>query len=188
MRGKAILIAAAVVLVLAGGGAAAYVTTKDDDGGSPGEVALGQEPSQTQSDSSPAPAPTAPTETAPPDSTETETAPTPTSPSDPTPDQPSAQPNEATPDKSGRPPSNFSVPPAQKFSGTGNARLGTVDVKATSVLRWRAKGHFEVRFGRQAFSIIAPTKSGQLVIPAFRFDHVRVIARGRWTISVSPQT
>jgi hypothetical protein len=44
-----------------------------------------------------------------------------------------------------------------------------------------------VRFGHQDFSVVAPTRSGQLVIPPFNFDRVRVIARGAWTIWVSPQ-
>jgi hypothetical protein len=178
---RAILIAAAVVLVLAGGGVAAYMATKDDDSGSAGEQLLGQAPPST--------APTeTPTETSPPEQTETSTSSSATSPAETTtPAEPQAQTDSGTPTKATRPPHDFSVPPARKFSGTGNARLGTVNVSATSVLRWRAKGHFEVRFGHQDFSVIAPTRSGQLVIPPFNFDRVRVIARGAWTIWVSPQ-
>ena len=48
-------------------------------------------------------------------------------------------------------------------------------------------GDFEVRFGREDFPVIAPTKSGQLVLPPFRFEQVRVIAAGRWKITISPQ-
>ena len=182
---RAILIAAAVVLVLAGGGVAAYVATKDDDSGPAGEQLLGQAPPST--DTSPAPTDTTPTETA---TTETDSAPSTSTPSDTTsatPAEPQAQTDSGTPTKATRPPHDFSVPPARKFSGTGNASLGTVNVRGTSVLRWRAKGHFEVRFGHQDFSVIAPTRSGQLVIPPFNFDRVRVIARGAWTIWVSPQ-
>jgi len=181
---RAILIAAAVALVLAGGGVAAYVATKDEDAGSAGEQLLGQAPPST------APTQTTPTETSPSEQTETSTSSsaTATSPTETTaPAEPQAQTDGDTPTKATPPPHDFSVPPARKFSGTGNASLGTVNVSATSVLRWRAKGHFEVRFGHQDFSVVAPTKSGRLVIPPFNFDRVRVIARGAWTIWVSPQ-
>jgi cytoskeletal protein RodZ len=183
---RAILIAAAVALVLAGGGVAAYLATKDDDSGSAGEQLLGQAPSST------APTQTTPTETSPSEQTQTSTSTSSsaaaTSPTETTaPAEPQAQTDSDTPTKATPPPRDFSVPPARKFSGTGNASLGTVNVSATSVLRWRAKGHFEVRFGQQDFSVIAPTRSGRLVIPPFNFDRVRVIARGTWTIWVSPQ-
>jgi cytoskeletal protein RodZ len=185
---RAILIAAAVVLVLAGGGVAAFTAT-DDDSGPAGEQLLGQEPSST--DDSPAPTDTAPTETSRTEQTQTttSTSSSATSPTDTTatPAQPQAETDSGTPTKATPPPHDFSVPPGRKFSGTGNASLGTVNVSATSILRWRAKGHFEVRFGRQDFSVIAPTKTGQIVIPPFNFNRVRVIARGAWTIWVSPQ-
>jgi hypothetical protein len=181
---RAILIAAAVVLVLSGGGVAAYLATKDDDSGSAGGQLLGQAPPST------APTQTTSTETSASEQTQTSTSSsaTATPPTETTePAEPQAQTDSDTPTKATPPPHDFSVPPARKFSGTGNASLGTVNVSATSVLRWRAKGHFEVRFGHQDFSVIAPTKSGQLVIPPFNFDRVRVIARGAWTIWVSPQ-
>jgi hypothetical protein len=107
-----------------------------------------------------------------------------TSPQSPTETSPAAPP---TPSGGSGKSHVVTVPPARKFSGTGNKRLGTVDLRVTSLLRWRAKGHFEVRFGQEDFSILAPTKSGQLVVPAFRFDKVRVIARGRWKITLTPQ-
>jgi hypothetical protein len=82
----------------------------------------------------------------------------------------------------------FAVPPAQRFSGRGNALIGTVDVKAPSVVKWRTRGgNFGLEFGREAFPIVAPSRSGQLVIPPFRFELVRVLAEGRWTITVTPQ-
>jgi hypothetical protein len=188
MRGKAILIAAVVVLVLAGGGAAAYVATKDDDSGSGSEQLLGGEPGLPRTDTStstaPAPEPAAPTDSTPSSPPETDTAPAQSSST--VTDE--VAPGKDTPSKGGSgPPHDFSVPPAQKFSGTGNASLGTVDVRSTAILRWRSAGHFEVRFGQSQFAIIAPTKTGQLQVPPFRFDHVRVLARGRWTIWVSPQ-
>jgi hypothetical protein len=81
----------------------------------------------------------------------------------------------------------FAIPPAREFSGRGNARLGTVDVRTPSVVKWSTRGRFELRFGREAFPIIAPSPSGQLVVPPYSFDLVRVIADGRWRISITPQ-
>jgi hypothetical protein len=82
----------------------------------------------------------------------------------------------------------FSVPPAQSFSGRGNALIGTVNVTAPAVVKWRTGGgNFGLEFGREAFPIIAPSRSGQLVIPPYRFELVRVLAEGRWTITVKPQ-
>jgi hypothetical protein len=88
------------------------------------------------------------------------------------------------PDRRGK---RFSVPPAHEFTGTGNALIGTVDVRQPAVVNWRARGRFGLEFGQEAFPIIAPSKSGQLVIPPYRFDLVRVLAKGRWTITVTPQ-
>jgi hypothetical protein len=83
---------------------------------------------------------------------------------------------------------SFSVPPAQRFTGSGNALIGTVDVTAPAIVKWRTRGgNFGLEFGREAFPIIAPSRSGQLVIPPFRFELVRVLADGRWTITVTPQ-
>jgi hypothetical protein len=84
-------------------------------------------------------------------------------------------------------PNRFAVPPAREFSGEGNARLGTVELRTSAVVKWSTNGRFELRFGREAFPIIAPSPSGQLVVPPYSFDHVRVIADGRWEISITPQ-
>jgi hypothetical protein len=84
-------------------------------------------------------------------------------------------------------PKRFAIPPAREFSGRGNARLGTVDVRTASVVKWSTQGRFELRFGREAFPIIAPSPSGQLVVPPYSFDLVRVIAEGRWKITITPQ-
>jgi hypothetical protein len=189
MRG--ILIAAALVLVIAGAGVAGYLATKDDDnrggGLSSADLLSGSQPAPTPTESTPAapqaqsPSETSPTETSPAEPAAPTTS---TSPQSPTDTSPAAPP---TPSGETGKSHVLAVPPAREFSGTGNKRLGTVDLRVTSLLRWRAKGHFEVRFGREDFSILAPTKSGQLVVPAFRFDKVRVIARGRWKITVTPQ-
>jgi hypothetical protein len=84
-------------------------------------------------------------------------------------------------------PKRFAIPPAREFSGRGNARLGTVELRTASVVKWSTQGRFELRFGREAFPIIAPSPSGQLVVPPYSFDLVRVIADGRWKISITPQ-
>jgi hypothetical protein len=195
MRGKAILIAAATVLVVGGGGAAAWVAVNDEDHPSTALLSNSQPPRETEAETEADPAPPTP-----PTATEEE-APPQQAPQEPDTTQPAPDSGQSTGaprrkthfKREKRNPSNdaperqFAVPPAREFSGEGNARLGTVDVKATSILRWKTKGHFEVRFGREAFPIIAPTKSGQLVLPPFRFEQVRVIAAGRWKITVSPQ-
>jgi hypothetical protein len=81
----------------------------------------------------------------------------------------------------------FVVPPAREFTGTGNALIGTVVVSEPVVVRWRSRGRFGLEFGRESFPIVAPSRSGQLAVPPFRFDFVRVVASGRWTITVTPQ-
>jgi hypothetical protein len=189
MRGKAMLIAATTVLVVGGGAAAAWVAANDND--HPSRDLLSSSPSSQAPSEAAAPA-LDPVPATPPDATTTEEQPTTTQPAPPS-SEPAA-PKRKTHFKRERRKANkdgpqraFAVPPARQFSGEGNARLGTVDVKATSILRWKTKGHFEVRFGREDFPVIAPTKSGQLVLPPFRFERVRVIAAGRWKITISPQ-
>jgi hypothetical protein len=88
------------------------------------------------------------------------------------------------PDRTGR---RFSDPPRHRFTGNGNALIGTVDVRATAVVRWNASGRIEIRFGSEAFAIEAPSKSGQVVVPPYKLERVRVIARRPWTITVTPQ-
>jgi hypothetical protein len=211
MRARVLLIAA-LVLVLAGTGAVAYVAANDDDPqstalapGSPQSAAIdpaGAPPTDTQ----PAPAPQqpAPEQSPPPTGTNTAPAPSPDEPSlgDDSGSgsgstsssgsggvqkthfkrEPKKQPQDDEPDRN-----RFAVPPAQQFSGEGNASLGTVDVKANSILKWKARGRLEIRFGREAFPIVAPTKSGQLVLPPFLFTKVRVLAAGPWKITINPQ-
>ncbi len=207
MRG--ILIALALVLVLAGAGVAGYLATKDDGEASPGNVLSDKPESGTPDSGTPnsgtpnsGGSATSPTAPAAPDSPDSTTSPdsggatSPTSPASPdsggssggatSPSSP-ASPGSGTDSKGSGKGGVITVPPARVFTGTGNKRLGTVNLRATSILRWRSKGHFEVRFGRQDFSIIAPTKSGQLIVPAFRFNRVRVVATGPWKITVTPQ-
>jgi hypothetical protein len=202
MRGKAILIALLLVLLMAGGGAAAWVATKDKDHS--GSQLLSSAPEST-SPARPAQDPTQAAPTTPPDTTSTEEQPRGTSPTAPT--SPATPPEQAPPtDQSpaapkqkthfkresvkstnDEPERKFAVPPAREFSGDGNARLGTVNVKTNAILRWRSKGRLEIRFGRENFPIVAPTRTGQLVLPPFLFEQVRVLAARPWKITISPQ-
>jgi hypothetical protein len=195
-----LLLIAALVLVLAGTGAVAWVAAKDDDpqsaallpGSQPGGAS---KPQAVPAEPDGAATPTI-KEITPPTETEAQT--------DTAPDAPEPQLGDDTP--SGGPQKThfkrepkrkqqndepdrheFGVPPAQQFSGEGNASLGTVDVKSNSLLRWRARGRLEIRFGREAFPIVAPTKTGQLVLPPVLFTQVRVLAGGPWKITITPQ-
>jgi hypothetical protein len=190
---KAIAAALAAVVVIGGSVALALVATGEDgsaDGATSPEVVFGG----PTSDSPPPTQPTTPAE-----------EPEPAQPA-PDPEQQDGQPQpDPADDASGegrtttfpreRPQAEpddavqrrFAVPPTQRFSGTGNARLGNVNIKQTAVVKWSTNGHFELRFGREAFPIIAPTDKGQLVVPAYNFTEVRVIARGPWKITISPQ-
>lgn len=88
------------------------------------------------------------------------------------------------PDKRGK---SFTVPPAHRFSGTGNTLIGTVDVREPSIVKWKTRGSFEVQFGREAFPIIAPQRSGELIVPPYKLELVRVLADTSWTITIRPQ-
>jgi hypothetical protein len=205
MRLRGLLIAA-LVLVLAGTGAVAYVAANDDGPDSTAMVpgSRSEAPAETQTP------PAAPGTEGAPEITESPEPPTETAPDngapDPAPAAPEPNLGDDTPAAGGKPekthfkrepkdkPQNdepdrrkFAVPPAQQFSGDGNASLGTVDVKANSLLKWRARGRLEIRFGREAFPIVAPTKTGQLVLPPFLFTKVRVLAGGPWKITITPQ-
>ena len=190
---KAIVAALVAVLAVAGGVALALVATDDDgsaDGATP-EVVFGAPTDQDTppaEPSSPAQAP----DTAP-DTTDQQ------QPAEPAPQQPAADPapggGKTTTFPHERPQREpddpvqrrFAIPPARHFTGTGNARLGNVNIKQTSLVKWSTKGSFELRFGREAFPIIAPSKKGQLVVPAYNFTQVRVLASGRWKVSIIPQ-
>ena len=210
MRSSAKLLIAAggTVAVLAAGGAAAWTATSDEDspfaGSDSKPVAAAPLPTETER------APEANTETAP-QSTEPEA---PNGGRDTTAAEPAEEPElgaaPETPARKGAKPrrttfpresrrereraerddqvvKSFVVPPAHEFTGVGNTTLGNVDVRANSVVRWRTKGHIELRFGREGFPLIAPTSTGELVVPPYAFEQVRVIARGRWTIRITPQ-
>jgi hypothetical protein len=190
--GKTILAAGAALLVLGGAGAGAWIASSDDEGNpAPFEQSLTGEPEDDSESASQVPG--APTEQEP-------AAPQPEAEPEPEeqPQEPGAAPKQDEPTRTqfprerkeqpNDPPDRvFEVPPAREFSGTGNASLGTVNVSQAAIVKWTTKGRFELRFGREDFPIVAPSPSGQLVVPPYRFEQVRVIARGRWTIRILPQ-
>jgi hypothetical protein len=193
LSGKALLAAAVALAVLGGLVAAAVVATSDEDGGGPFGTPVATAPDSAQPETEAAPdVPPETTPSTPPaerEADEPEATPEATPEASPDPGEPSGepQPTRARRDGRGRPPRRLAVPPAREFSGTGNARLGTVDVRTSSVVKWSTNGRFELRFGREAYPIIAPAASGEFVLPPFKFDRVRVVARGRWKISITPQ-
>jgi hypothetical protein len=186
--GKTLLAAGAALVALGGAGAGAWIASSDDEGDpAPFEHSA---TSATDDSESTNEVPVVPNEPEP-------TAPEPEA----QPQQPDAAPKEKTTgdarktqfpreraERQNDPPERvFKVPPAREFSGNGNATLGTVNLSQAAIVKWTTKGRFELRFGREAFPIIAPSPSGQLIVPPYRFEQVRVIASGRWTIRIVPQ-
>jgi len=190
--GKALLAAAAAVAVLAGAGVAVWIASSDDDDPArPGSSVVSATETTESTPSTPSteePSATGPTIS---ESEDTQPAEEPG-------DEPAETQSEGTAQKTRFPrerrkPDNdpprreFAIPPAREFSGNGNATLGTVNLSQPAVVKWTTKGRFELRFGRENFPIVAPSPSGQLIVPPYSFERVRVIAKGRWTISITPQ-
>jgi hypothetical protein len=191
--GRVLLIAAAVLIVLGGGAAAALLATSDDaDGGSGesiqlgGSVGTGDAPEPTESTAATeAEPPTTPTET---DASAGEPPKAEDTPATGGAPRKTRFPRERKQTVNNDPPERvFTVPPAREFTGNGNATLGTVNLSRAAVVKWTTTGRFELRFGRESFPIIAPSPSGQLAVPPYNFEQVRVIAKGRWTITITPQ-
>jgi hypothetical protein len=187
--GRVLLIAAAVLIVLGGGAAAALLATDDDSAGGEsielgGSVGTGDSPEPTESTPTTEAEPAAPTDTeAPADEPQAEDTPA-------TGGAPRKThfPRERKQDVKNDPPERvFTVPPAREFSGNGNATLGTVNLSRPATVKWTTTGQIELRFGRESFPIVAPSPSGQLAVPPYSFEQVRVIAKGRWTITITPQ-
>jgi hypothetical protein len=186
--GKAILAAAAALAALVGAGVAVWLGTSGDDHPIRGTTSVATTPDATLGEAEPAPG--SPTGTTP----RTNPAQPNTKSPQPAPTETTTKPTRKTRfphnrrERRARPiPHDFAIPPAREFSGNGNARLGTVDLRQPSVVKWSTQGRFELRFGREAFPIIAPSATGQLIVPAYSFELVRVIANGRWKISITPQ-
>ena len=187
--GKTILAAGAAFVALGGAGAGAWIASSDDEG----DPAPFEHSATTASEGGVATneAPVVPTE---PDATAPEPEPEPEQQAQ----EPDAAPERDTPTRTqfprerkkqrdDTPERAFEVPPAREFSGAGNASLGTVNLSPAAIVKWTTTGRFELRFGREAFPIVAPSPSGQLIVPPYRFEEVRVVARGRWTIRIVPQ-
>jgi hypothetical protein len=185
--GKTILAAGAALVLLGGAAAGAWIASSDDEGGAaPFERSLTPENDESESTNQ---VPIVPTEQEP-------AAPQPEP--EEQPQSPDAAPKQEKPTRTQFPGERkqrqndpaeraFEVPPAREFSGSGNASLGTVNLSTAAIVKWTTKGRFELRFGRESFPIVAPSPSGQLIVPPYRFEQVRVIARGRWTIRIVPQ-
>jgi hypothetical protein len=198
MRGrrllKATLAALAAVVLLGGIGVGVWMASSDDDE-APAVFAAAPPETETPAEE-PAPA-DSPADPPPPAPDAEATAPAPTTATEPEPEPETSAPEERPPEKTrfrrerrkdpDRRGKRFSVPPAHEFTGNGNALIGTVDVRRPALVKWKARGRFGLEFGQEAFPIIAPSKSGQLVVPPYRFDLVRVLAQGPWTITVTPQ-
>ena len=187
--GKTIFAAGAALIALGGAGAGAWIASSDDEG----DPAPFEHSATTATEDGVATneVPVGPPEPEP-------TAPEPGPEPEQQPQEPGVAPERDKPTRTQFPregtqqrddPSDraFEVPPAREFSGAGNASLGTVNVSTAAIVKWTTTGRFELRFGREAFPIVAPSPSGQLVVPPYRFEQVRVIARGRWTIRIVPQ-
>jgi hypothetical protein len=190
-RGKTMLAAGvAVIAVIGGGTAAALLASSGDDAGDAAPLARAENSPATE----PAPAvPAAPEQPAP----EAEPAPPQDEPAlgadEPAraggaPTRKTEFPRERRQQAQNDPAEKrFAIPPAREFTGTGNTTLGTVDLRTQSLVKWTTKGNLELRFGREDFPIVAPSPTGQLIVPPYLFEQVRVIARGRWRITIEPQ-
>ena len=186
------LAAGAALVALGGAGAGAWIASSDDEGSpAPFEQSLtGESEDQNESTNQDPVVPTEQEPAAPQGEAEPEQEQQPQEPgAAPKQDKPARTqfPRERTEQRNDPPDRVFEVPPGREFSGTGNATLGTVNVSQPAIVKWTTKGRFELRFGREDFPIVAPSPSGQLVVPPYRFEQVRVIARGRWTIRILPQ-
>jgi hypothetical protein len=187
--GKTILAAGAALVLLGGAGAGAWIASSDDEGGA---SPLGRSmTTETEDSVALNELPVVPSEQAPtaPKAQPEEQPQAPEAAPKQQEDKPTRTqfPRERGKQRNDPPEREFKVPPAREFSGTGNASLGTVNVSTAAIVKWTTKGRFELRFGRESFPIVAPSPSGQLIVPPYRFERVRVIARGRWTIRIVPQ-
>jgi hypothetical protein len=181
---KAAIAAAAALAVVLGAGAAALVAASGDDNDAPVASATTR---------------TSPTSTAPGTSGDTTTSTTATEGSSSTTETaPSESETSTAPNTSpAEPPSSrgdngakhrvVQVPPRRVFSGRGSTWLGTIELSKPAVVRWSSRGKLSIRFGREQFGVVAPSRSGQLTAPPDRFELVRVISNSSWRIEITPQ-
>jgi hypothetical protein len=172
------LAGAAVVAVLAGTGVAWVAASGDDDPASSSSTSAPTSEGATDDRAGGDTATGATPETTP-DGTSTQR-------SQPTTTSPKTTTEPADRQRPGAKHRRIAVPPARVFAGTGSTWIGTIVVREPSTVRWSAPGRLSIRFGRERFPVIAPSRSGQLTVPPYSFELVRVIARGSWRIKISP--
>jgi hypothetical protein len=183
--GKALLAAAAALTVVAGLGAGGWIAATDDDDPARRATSGGGAPASTEPEAEPAPETTPPADPGNGDGEE----PQPPEPTGAAPEgtRRTSFPSDRRKRRARDIPKRFAIPPPREFSGSGNASLGTVEIRSSAVVRWSSRGHLTIQFGREEFPIVAPSAKGELVVPPYSFTKVRVIAQGRWTISIKPR-
>jgi hypothetical protein len=185
--GKTIVAAGAALVALGGAGAGLWIASSDDEGDPAAFEHSATTPTETSESTNALPVvPNEPEPTAPQPEQQPQEPPAPKQKTTGG-TRKTSFPRERAKRQNDPPERVFKVPPAREFSGNGNASLGTVNLRQEAIVKWTTSGKFELRFGREAFPIIAPSPSGQLIVPPYRFEQVRVIARGRWTIKILPQ-
>lgn len=73
------------------------------------------------------------------------------------------------------------------WSGTGNRTLGTVKVVRDAAVRWTSSGRrFELTDRARKLRISGRAGSGQSFVARRTYRDVRVKAKGRWTLTITP--
>jgi hypothetical protein len=187
--GKALLAAAAALTAVAGLGAGGWIAATDDDDPARRTTSVATAPGATEPKSEPAPAPPAePAEPAEGGGQQQQPAPEPSEPTTTEGTRRTSFPSDRRKRRARHIPKRFAIPPAREFSGSGNANLGTVEIRSPAVVKWSSEGTLTIQFGREEFPIVAPSARGELIVPPYSFTKVRVIASGRWKITIKPQT
>jgi hypothetical protein len=71
------------------------------------------------------------------------------------------------------------------FSGSGNKKLGTLRLRRSAVLTWRARGRLFQVFEQHGFLLVdTRAHRGHVKIHRGVYRRVRVATRGRWRISI----
>jgi len=79
------------------------------------------------------------------------------------------------------------------YRGSGNQGLGTLRLKRTAKLTWRHPGGGRLRLltsasrGRQFPLVTTTFKSGSVRLRAGTYRGLRVLTRGGWRITITPQ-
>jgi hypothetical protein len=76
---------------------------------------------------------------------------------------------------------------ARHWSGTGNRTLGTIKVVRDAAVRWTSGGRrFELTDRSRKLRVAGRAASGQSFVARRTYRGVRVRAKGRWTLTVTP--